>query len=167
MPFGGVRGRAAAHVGGRIDQQLVADRQVAGVARGDRDDRRQVAAGTVAADREAIGIEAECGGLLAHPPRCRDAVVDGRGKTVLGRHPIVHRNDRAAGAIGQLAAQRVVGVEVTDDPAAAVKVDQDRQSPAAVADLIERPVQPNWNRAVRAVGPQVENLADCGPARAA
>ena len=48
-----VRGVTPALVGGRIDEQLKGDRQVAGVARGNRHDGGEVAASAVAAHRQA------------------------------------------------------------------------------------------------------------------
>ena len=135
LAVGGVRGVAAAHVGGGIDQQLEGDRQVAGVARQQRDHRRQVAARAVAADRQARRIEPERAGLRAHPARGGVGVFDGRGEAVLRRHAVVDRHHRAARAVGQLAAQRVMRVEIADDPAAAVVVDQHRQRARAVLPI--------------------------------
>ena len=83
----GVRGRAAALVGRRVDQQLEGERQVAGVARGERHHRGEVAAGAVAADGEArCASMPQRGGLALHPARRGDAVVD-RGREAVLRAP--------------------------------------------------------------------------------
>jgi len=70
---------AGAHVGGRVDQQLPADLRRRRVAGQQGDDRRQVAAGAVAADSEARGVEAERGGVGSDPACRREGVVDGGG----------------------------------------------------------------------------------------
>jgi len=108
-------------------QAGIGQRQVAGVAQRDRHHRGQVAAGAVAADRQARGIDAQLGGVITHPARGRDAVVHRGGETMLGSHAVVHRDHGAAGGNGQLAAQRVVGVQVADHPATAVEVHQHRR----------------------------------------
>ena len=46
---------------------------------------------------------------------------------MLGRQPIVDRDHADLGLIGQLAAQAVVAVEVADDPAPTVHIEQRRQ----------------------------------------
>jgi hypothetical protein len=163
----GVRRMAAPHVGRRIDQQLVRDRQGAAVARRDRYDRREVAAGAVAANREPRRVDAELARLPVHPCRRGDAVVDRSGKAVLGTHPVVDRDDDRTGAVAELAAEDVVGVEVADRPAAAVVVDERgqrarlrRRSAGA-----ERPVDAQRNRAVRAFAARVDHGADVGRRR--
>ena len=159
LAVAGVRGPAAALVGGRVDQQLEAHRQVAGIAQRDRHHRGQVAAGAVAADRQARGIDAQLGGVVAHPARGGDAVVHRGREAVLRAHAVVHRHHRAAGGVGQLAAQRVVRVQVADDPAAAVVVHQHRRRALALRRGL-RVVQAQRDRAVRAVGLQVAGLGD-------
>jgi hypothetical protein len=139
---------AAAHVGRRIDQQLVGDRQVAGVAAEQRDDGGEVAAGAVAADRRGATRSRPSARHGGAPSGRGEAVVDRGREAVLGAHAVVDRDDRAARAVGELAAEHVVGVEVADGPAAAVEVHQHRRRRRVVA-APRRPVQAQRDRAVR------------------
>jgi hypothetical protein len=138
-----------------IDQQLEGDGQVTCIARSDRHHGREIAAGAVAADRQAACIEAQRRGLAAHPARGGQHVVDGGGKAVFGAHAVVDRDHRAPRAVGQLPAQHVVRVEIADDPATAVVVHQHRQRAGA---RTQRPVQAHRDGAVRAVRGEVAHL---------
>ena len=91
------------------------------------------------------------------PSAKRPGVVDRGGEGVLGREPVVDREDRDAGVVGEQAAGAVVGVEVAEHPAAAVEVDEQRpagppgsrgevearrQRPAAAGNFCSAPLRP-------------------------
>ena len=101
------------------------------VARHLGDDGSQVAAGAVARDRDEGGVGADAlgmGGALLGDPLCGGVgVFSGGGIAVFGRQAVIDGDDGAADAVGQRAADGVVGVQVADDPAAAVVVDDGRQ----------------------------------------
>lgn len=59
--------------------------------------------------------------MRTHPARGRNAIIDRRGETMLGPEAIVDRNYRKPAGKRKLPADDVVGIEVTDYPAAAVK----------------------------------------------
>ena len=96
---------------------------------------------------------------VAHPARGGDAVVHGSREAVLRAHAVVHRHHRATGAEGQLAAQRVVRVQVADDPAAAVVVHQHRRRRLALGRGLGV-VQAQRDRTQRSLGHQVARLGD-------
>jgi len=56
-----------------------------------------------------------------------DDVVHGGGKLVLGRQPVIDRDHDQLAFVGQLAAHHVMGIEVADHPAAAMKEHQARR----------------------------------------
>jgi hypothetical protein len=157
-----VRWGGAALVGRRVDQQLKRDLPVARVACRDGHHRGEVAAGAVAADREPRRIDAERGRMALDPSSGGDAVVDGGWKAMLRPHPVVDRHHRAARAVGELAAQGVVGVEVADDPAPAVKVDERRQRRSARA---RGPVRAQGDRPGRPFGAQFDGARHLGRRR--
>ena len=70
-----------------------------------------------------------CLALSGDPFGRGDGVVDGGGEFVLGRQPIVDRDDDQLAFIGELAAHHVMGIEIADHPAAAVKEHQARRKP--------------------------------------
>ena len=113
-------------VGDRVDQHLEQDPRPVAIAGQQRHHRGQVAARAVAADRDARRIEPEARGVGRHPQQSRVGVLDRRRVLELGREPVVHRRDRAAGRVDDGPADAVVGVEVADHPAAAVVEDQHR-----------------------------------------
>jgi hypothetical protein len=76
---------------------------------------------------DARGVDAERGRLGLRETQRGHAVVHRGGKRVLRAHAVVHRQHGAAGGGGQRAAQHVVRVQVTDDPAAAMEVHEQRQ----------------------------------------
>ena len=125
-------------IGGRIDQHLARDRRAVAVARCDRDHRGEIAAGAVAADHQPRGVDAELFGVVGDPFRRRDGVVDGGGKFVLGREPVIDRDHDQLAFVGQLAAHHVVGIEIADHPAAAVKEHQARREAVGLPQLCRR-----------------------------
>ena len=68
------------------------------------------------------------------------------GKRVLRREPVVDRQDAHACLAGEEAAGLIVGVEIADDPAAAVQVDEQRPGSGG----LERHVEPGAQVAGRA-----------------
>ncbi len=119
-----VRGVRHREVGGRIDQHLACDRRAVAVARRDRHHGGEVAAGAVAADRQPGRVDAELLRMVGDPFGRRDGVIDGGGKFVLGREPVIDGNDDELAFVGQFPAHHVVGIEIADHPAAAVKEHQ-------------------------------------------
>ena len=73
------------------------DGRAARVARHERDDGGEVAAGAVAADRETPGVDAELACVRDDPARGGPGVVDRRRELVLGRQAIVDGDDRDPG----------------------------------------------------------------------
>jgi len=63
---------------------------------------------------------------LCAPQPAQDllGVIQAGRERVLGREPVVHRHHARAGPVRHPAAERVVGLHVADNPAAAVQVDQ-------------------------------------------
>ncbi len=110
-----------------IDQELIRDPRAAPVAGEQAGDRREVAAGAVAADGEPRRIDPERRALPGDPGGRGEAILDRGREFVLGRQAVVDRDDGAAGGIGEMAAERVVRFDIADDPAAAVEIDQHRQ----------------------------------------
>ena len=91
----------------------------------------QVAAGAVAAYRDAFGIHMQAKRICRHPLESGLCIVVGRREHMLRRKPVVDRKHGASAGLAQLAAQHVVGVYIAYDPAAAVVVDQCRKHSGA------------------------------------
>ncbi len=119
-----VRGMRHRKIGGGIDQHLAGDRGPVAVARRYRDHRGEVAAGAVAADAQPGSIDAELFGVVGDPFGRGDGVIDRGGKLVFGREAIIDRYHEQPALVGELAAHHVVGIEIADHPAAAVKEHQ-------------------------------------------
>ncbi len=86
-----------------------------------RRDGGEIGAGAVAANGEAAFVDAKAGGVLGHPHRGGVGVFHRRREFMFRREAVIDRDNRAAGGLGQGAAQAVVGIETADDKAAAVK----------------------------------------------
>ena len=110
----------------RVEQQLSAQGRHAAIARQQTDHGRKVAAGAVATDREPVAVDAYRGARFGDPSGGGEAVVDSRREFVLGRQAVIDRNDRAACGVGEVTAQAVIAIKVADNPAAAMKIDEDR-----------------------------------------
>ena len=145
-----VRGVRHRKIGGRIDQHLARDRGAVAVARRYRDDRGEVAAGAVAADHQPRRVDAELLCVDGDPFRRGDRVIDGGGEFVLGREPVIDGNNDELTFIGQFAAHHVVGIEIADHPAAAVKEHQARREPGC--PQLQWRVDARGDRSVRARG---------------
>ena len=113
-------GLAQREVRGRIDEQLIREIDAA-VARCDRHERRERPAGRVTADRHARAVASDLVGVLGHPFRCGETVVDRSGRPVLWSQPIVDGDHQGARPVRQRAAGGVGGVEVPEDEPAAVE----------------------------------------------
>jgi hypothetical protein len=88
---------------------------------------REVAAGAVAADGEARGVDADRRAVGGHPFQRGHHIVEGAGKARLGCQAIVDMEHRNAGLDRELGAEHVVAVEVAEHPAAAMRIDHRRQ----------------------------------------
>ena len=123
----------------RVEEQLAGDRDAV-VAAAARADRRERAAGAVAADADLPLVERRA------PRRSRithfvavHAVVERRRVRMLGREPVVDRDHDAAGALRERARERVVDLDAAGHEAAAVEVDERR----ALLVGLDRPVDPH------------------------
>ncbi len=120
----------------RINEKLPAELWSTLVADAQGRDRREVAAGAVAADRDARGIRTDLGRARGRPARRGQTIVCRGGKLVFRRQAVIDRQHGAIGALAQIAAQAVVGVEVAQHEAAAVEKHEERQ-PLAIARLVK------------------------------
>ena len=130
--------------GDGIDQELEGQPRAAAITGGEGHRRGQVAARAVPTHGKAGDIDAQRGRLARQPDQRRVGILEGSGILALGREPVVDARHRAAGGIGDGAADAVVGVEVADDPAPAVIEDEGGE----------------WTRVARSVEPQAD-----GPVR--
>src|SRR5262249_33150916 len=117
-------GRLQSAVGGGIDQQLEGKWGPTPVSRQQGDDSGQIATSRVATDCNPHWITVELGCMLGDPLSRGVAIFGRSGELVLWGEAVVYRDHHAACAIGQAPAGGVVAIEVTNHPAAAVKVDQ-------------------------------------------
>ena len=93
--------------------------------------------------------------MLGDPPRRRVGIL-GRGReAVLGRMPVTDADEDHPAAPAQVAAERIVGLLVTQHPAAAMEIDHDRMRPRR-----RRPIETVGQRTVGAGERAVDNLAD-------
>ena len=72
------------------------------------------------------GIAPSAAGVRTGPAEGREGILDRRGEGVLGRKPVIDRQDVDVGIAADAPAQSVMGVEVARHEAAAVVVDQQR-----------------------------------------
>ena len=73
--------------------------------------------------------------MAGDPCRRGDGVIDGGGKFVLGRQPIIDGDHDELTFVGQLAAHHVMGIEIADHPAAAMKEHQARRETVGLAEF--------------------------------
>src|SRR6185503_2478844 len=92
------------------------------------DDRSEVAARAVAADRNARRVDLQGLRIPMDELGGKETVVHRRREWVLRGQAIVDREYRAARTDGELPAEHVVRVEVAYGPAAAMEKDQRRQA---------------------------------------
>ena len=101
------------------------------------------------------GIAPSVAAFAQSPAEGRDGIVDGGGEPMLGREPIVDREDMHVGVAADAAAQVVVAVEVAEHETAAVIVDQQRPRTARGRRIVAR-----GEGAVAAVDGDVRHRAD-------
>ena len=127
MPLAGRIGAVVAAGGRRIDQQLERDRRPARIARHQRRGRRQRRTGAVAGHGQPGGVATETANRLGDPAERGEAVLDGRGIRMLRREAIGGGDDHDAAVRAELAAHRVIGIEVAQHETATVEVQRHRQ----------------------------------------
>ncbi len=98
-------------IGDRIYEELEHRDGQALVAGDERDDRGEVAARTVASERDAVAIATQLAGVGRDPFPCGNAVVDRAGEPRLGCEAIVDRHDDRSGLVAQHATEVVVRIE--------------------------------------------------------
>ncbi|MNP09937.1 hypothetical protein D3C76_1020650 [compost metagenome] len=123
----GRQGLGIRQLGGGIDQHLHLQRGAATAPVFLRHRRRQVAARGIAADRQARGVDAQFATVLLQPQQRGEDVVMARRDEVLRCPPVLQRDHDAAGLQGDVAADRVGGIEFADDEAAAEAPEESRQ----------------------------------------
>ena len=94
------------------------------------------------------GIDAELFRMVGGPFGRGDAVLDGGGKAVLGREPVIDGEHQQLAFMGELAADHVMGLEIADHPAAAMEEDEAGRKAVLLAQRLRR-VEPRRDRAVR------------------
>src|SRR6266699_4220042 len=114
-------------IGGRIDHELEDQRRTTPVARHLSNDSREIAARAISTQREAGRITVQLSGVPGYPAGGGVAIFRRCRKFVFGSEAIVYRDDDATSLVREAAADVIVGVEVTDYPATAVKEDQYRE----------------------------------------
>ena len=115
-------------LGDRVHEQLQLRLREPAFARVERDDRGEVAARAVAADRDAMRVGADLVRVRERPLVRGEAVV-GRGRELrFRREPVVDRHHDRAGVIREQPPELVVRVEVARDPSATVEPQQQRQA---------------------------------------
>ena len=123
---------------------MKADRGAAGIACQLRHHRRQIAPRGIARYGQPVDVGAQLTGMLCHPLCCRPSIFDSGGVGMFGRQPVVQRHHHRAGSDRMQTRQAVVGVEVTDRPAATVDEHHHRRIGLAA---LGRPVHPDGDRA--------------------
>ena len=116
-------------VGDRAYQKLARDLRAAAVARQLAGDGCDVAAGAPARDQNRSRHAAELGRVLGDPARRRIAVFCRGREAVFGRMTIPDTDEDHPGTPAHVAAERIVGLLVTQHPAAAMEIDHNRMWP--------------------------------------
>ena len=91
------------------------------IAAGDRDRRRQIAAGAVAGHADARAVAAELGNAREHVAHGGEGVLERAGKARFRRAPVIDRYHHGAGLDREQPGLPVMGFEIAGDPAAAVE----------------------------------------------
>ena len=113
------------HQRGRINQQLKG-RRLCAAARAQTHGGCQIAPGAVATHRHPLRVNVQSGGLRHHPMKGCQGVFIGSRKHMLWRQAVIDRKHRTPTGLAQLAAQHIVGFNVANHPATAMKVHQGR-----------------------------------------
>ena len=85
-----------------------------------------MAPSTVTRENNMAVVRADALKLRCQPVRSFATILQSGGERVFGCQPVIHRHHGAARLGAQLLTKRVVAVEVADDPAAAVEIDDQR-----------------------------------------
>ena len=91
-------------------------------------DRREVGSRTVATDGDPFRIDVERLRIGKHPSSGSDRVFNGRRKLVFRRETIVYRQHGTPAGIRKAPAKNVMRFQVAENPSAAVKEHQPRDS---------------------------------------
>ena len=86
------------------------------------DHRGKIAAGRISRHGDTVSIDAEPQCIGRNPLGCGQCIFDGRGEFVLRRETIVDRYHATTALVGKHSAHCVMGVEVAEDPRAAMKI---------------------------------------------
>src|SRR5690606_16272844 len=124
----------------RVDQHLHPQVGVAGIAGHQCYDGGQVRPRTVAGDGEAGGVDVELGAFFPNPTICRPSIVHGRREFVFRCQPVIDGDDHGLRAAADVPGDDVVRVQVAEDMAAAVKIDDGGEGAVAF-----RPVHAHRN----------------------
>jgi hypothetical protein len=90
--------------------------------------KREIGSGGIAADQESIRVYAERGGVFADQAHCRNTILKRRGKLMLGGEPVPNTDNPKAAVIGETPAQSVMCCYTPHHEAAAMEVDQTRET---------------------------------------
>src|SRR5437762_7732244 len=93
--------------------------------------------------------------MLGNPARSRVAILRRCGKAVFRRMPVTDADEDHSGAPAHVTAERLVGLLVTQHPAAAMEIDHDWMWPRR-----PRPIETVGQRTVGAGERAVDDLAD-------
>ena len=108
---------------GRVDQQATPESWLIRQADGSR--QCQVAAGAVSRNHHLAIVGGQRVEVIDDPPRRGHGVFMSRWEGIFGGQSIVDRHDRAVGVMSEPQAERVVGIQITDRPAATMEVDDE------------------------------------------
>ena len=136
------------------DQELRPDSFVAPLL---ADPRREPRAGGIAADPEPGRIDPELFRMRGDPRRRGEGILQSRRERVLGREPVIDRDDPEAAGFGEHPADPVMGVETAGHQPAAVQVDE-----AGAALAFHRRVEPRGDRTGRTRQDEIAGLDALG-----
>jgi hypothetical protein len=153
------RGQAPAQVERGIDQGLRPDPRRERALRFMQRDGREPAAGAVAGNRDAFGIEPHSRRLARQPMERGDSIFDRGGERMFRRKPVIERKHACARVVAQRAAEDVVRADVAENAAAAMHEENGRLRLAAGVEG-RVPAQPH--RPGRTRDSEIDRLADRG-----
>ncbi len=107
-------------------QQLQADGNLAAVARKDGECRGMAAAGALAADGDAVAVDAQLPGVGVKPGERGVGILDGARKARLRSQPVIDGNDDAAEFGRQRTVRTVIDLQHAKHKAAAMQVEKGR-----------------------------------------
>lgn len=133
------RGAAHREIGDRVHQQLEPGQREAGVPEPQAGGGSEIPAGAVTGDGDPGGVGAEVPGVTAGPVEHRGALSQRGREAMLGGQAVVQREQAEPACGDEIPADRVVGIQVAENEAAAVDVDDQWQFAAGA----RRPVGPD------------------------